>query len=145
MRRVWVVGIVVVVVLLLPLLLSRLKGPQESGTTPPERAEKGQQPAAIEPASPALQQWLKFAPGTVSVEIARDIRQVTTDWANMASVFVQDPQFRLTFQIDPEVQASVTGRWRKTPMKTILDEVCSRNKLKWEVAGPNTIRISVRE
>jgi hypothetical protein len=137
----WVV-LIVIVLLLVPILLSKLGRPR-SDTTPAAPPPPGAEPTAAKaPVSTEMNRWLDFAPQTVSITVAQDIRELTAGWSQMASMFIRNEQFSLTFEIDPAVHAMVTGNWRKTPMRTILDDICLRNNLKWHVLGPNTIGIS---
>ena len=129
------IGLVIVVVaailVLLPIILR--KGTKEST-----------QPSTVTaPLSPQMAQWLDSpCPNLEFDTYPKQIREVTVMLTKLAS---GHHQFPLNVQLDPEVQGTVTGRWMHVPHRDFLDEMCTRHGWKWEVVGPTTIRISLKE
>ncbi len=144
MKKLFVVIIILIAVVMAPPLISRIvrrSGPRSDAVQPPRSREL--EPA--EPISAEMSQWLSSAPNSISITAPQDIRELTAFWVVIAPRAVNNPQFLLSFTIDPEVQATVTGQWGRVPMRKVLEDVCQRNNLEWKVVGPSTIRISVEQ
>ena len=144
MKKLLVVIIILIAVVAAPPLVSRIvrrSSPRSDGVQSPRSREL--EPA--EPISAEMSQWLDSRPDSISITAPQDIRELTALWVDIAPRAVNNPQFLLSFTIDPEVQATVTGQWTRAPMRKVLDEVCQRNNLEWKVVGPSTIRISVEQ
>jgi len=126
-----VIIVVAVLLFVLPMILGKSKKESGEPTTPA---------ASV---SPEMSAWLdSLCPNLEFDTYPKQIREVTVMLTKLATAH---HQFPLKIELDPRVQGTVTGRWINIPHRDFLDDVCARSGWKWEVVGPATIRISVRE
>jgi hypothetical protein len=115
------------------------KAPQaQTPAAPDPEPESEPEPQAIVPVEPSAKMaaWLS---NPVSIwdydftiqELAEDLR---------GSMFFGDEGLQM--KIAPGVEGRVKGQWVSIPHGQILDEVCQKNNLRWDVVEPNTILIS---
>jgi len=129
-KIVWAVAGIVVLLFVLPLIFAKRSSQDNEPGTPAVAA------------SPQITQWLDAnCPNLEFDTYPKDIREVILVLSKLATAH---HQFNLTFELDPKVQGTVTGRWINIPHRSFLDDMCRRHNWKWEVAGPNTIRISAQ-